>query len=187
MANLQAFPAKICQTVAGFLIHDQKILLIKHKKLGIWLAPGGHIEDDELPHRAAEREVWEETGIKVKAIGFWKTVPKATTSEELPNPALTNLHWVSEENYQNRLVSNRPNERVKTKLWPKGCEQHVCFLYFVQPTDGLEFRQNLEETDGIGWFDAAALDQLETTDDLKREAKWMLLLAAQRQLDASTV
>jgi 8-oxo-dGTP pyrophosphatase MutT (NUDIX family) len=182
MANLQAFTAKICNTVAGFLIHDQKILLIKHKKLGIWLAPGGHIEADELPHQAAEREVWEETGIKVRAQDFWHHPPETAVSENLPTAALTNLHWVSKENYQNRLISKNPNDRVKTKLWPLGCEQHVCFLYFVKPLTGLVFKQNLEETDGIGWFGVDDLAKLETTEDLKREITWMLKLAAQRQL-----
>lgn len=182
MADLQSFPAKICDTVAGFLIHGQKVLLVKHKKLGIWLAPGGHIEPEELPHKAAEREVWEETGIKVKALDFWRKLPTTTLSENLPHPALTNLHWVSEANYQNRLISDHPNERMKTKLWPKGCEQHVCFLYFVKPIDGLEFKQNLEETDGIGWFGVADIEKLETPDDLKREAEWMLDFAAERHL-----
>ena len=55
-------------TASGFLVHNGKVLLIKHKKLGYWLAPGGHVEEDELPHEAAEREVWEETGLKVKAV-----------------------------------------------------------------------------------------------------------------------
>lgn len=182
MVNLQAFTAKICHTVAGFLIHDNKVLLVKHKKLGIWLAPGGHIEADELPHQAAEREMWEETGIQVRAVDFWHHPPAVNSSELLPTAALTNLHWVSEENYQNRLVSAHPSERVKTKLWPQGCEQHVCYIYFVRPVAGLEFKQNLEETDGIGWFAAGDLEKLETTEDLKNEITWMLKLAAQRQL-----
>ncbi|HCC84275.1 MAG TPA: hypothetical protein DEP87_01190 [Candidatus Pacebacteria bacterium] len=182
MTNLQAFQARICSTVAGYLIQDQKVLLVKHKKLGIWLAPGGHVESGELPHRAAEREVWEETGVRVEAVDFWHSLPKTTISELLPNPALTNLHWVCEANYQNRLVSRDPSQPQKTKLWPNGCEQHVCFLYFVKPIDGVDFRQNLEETDGIGWFSADEILKLETTDDLKSELSWMLKLAQQRQL-----
>ncbi len=62
MADLQQYQAKICYTACGALIHKQKALLVKHKKLGIWLAPGGHMEEGEFPHQAAEREFWEEAG-----------------------------------------------------------------------------------------------------------------------------
>lgn len=37
--------------------------------MGIWLNPGGHIESGELPHEAAEREFYEETGVFVEA--YW--------------------------------------------------------------------------------------------------------------------
>ena len=47
----------------------KKILLVKHKKLGRWTQPGGHIEHDEFPEEAAIREAYEETGIKVKLSG----------------------------------------------------------------------------------------------------------------------
>lgn len=50
----------------------QTILLMYNKKLKKWLQPGGHIQDNELelPEDAAIREVYEETGIKIKIIGF---------------------------------------------------------------------------------------------------------------------
>jgi 8-oxo-dGTP pyrophosphatase MutT (NUDIX family) len=41
------------------------VLLHLHRKLGMWLPPGGHIERDELPDDAAVREVFEETGLRV--------------------------------------------------------------------------------------------------------------------------
>ncbi len=59
---------KICFTAGGILIHHNKVLLIKHKKLNMWLTPGGHVDERELPHQTAEREFLEETGIKVKAV-----------------------------------------------------------------------------------------------------------------------
>lgn len=42
-----------------------------NKKLEKWLQPGGHIQDNELEHPmdTAIREVYEETGIKIKIIG----------------------------------------------------------------------------------------------------------------------
>lgn len=40
-----------------------RVLLHRHRILGIWLQPGGHIEDGETPQDAAGRETLEETGI----------------------------------------------------------------------------------------------------------------------------
>ena len=47
---------------------EHKMLIVKqhHKEKDIWLVPGGGIEDGESSFEAAEREVFEETGIKVK-------------------------------------------------------------------------------------------------------------------------
>lgn len=43
----------------------QKILLHLHKKFGELYPLGGHIEPHELPHEAALREVYEESGLRV--------------------------------------------------------------------------------------------------------------------------
>lgn len=48
-----------------FVINDNKILLIYHKKIGKYIQPGGHIEDGEEAYQTAIREVLEETGIQV--------------------------------------------------------------------------------------------------------------------------
>ncbi len=42
----------------------ENILLVKHKGLGVWLPPGGHVEEGELPQVAALRETFEETKIQ---------------------------------------------------------------------------------------------------------------------------
>jgi ADP-ribose pyrophosphatase YjhB (NUDIX family) len=48
-----------------FVVHEDRTLLLLHRKLGIWLPPGGHIDPHELPDIAALREVKEETGLQV--------------------------------------------------------------------------------------------------------------------------
>jgi 8-oxo-dGTP diphosphatase len=54
-------------TATGIVFSPQKeILMIKHKKLQVWLPPGGHVEKDELPEDAVLREIYEETGIIAK-------------------------------------------------------------------------------------------------------------------------
>jgi ADP-ribose pyrophosphatase YjhB (NUDIX family) len=176
MPNLQNFHAKVCYTAAGILIVDSKVLLIKHKKLGLWLNPGGHIEPGELPHQAAEREFFEETGVRVRAVDVVGLYDEQTT-EFLPNPLSTNLHWISKENYWSRLQNKQSGDDV----WKKGCEQHINFLYLMQPMAGIELRFDQEETLGIEWFDVTQLDEIELSDNIRQEIKHAMLVAGHLQ------
>lgn len=55
---------------SGLIINKNKeVLLINHKKLGVWLYPGGHINENETPDQALIRETKEETGLDVEIIG----------------------------------------------------------------------------------------------------------------------
>src|SRR5215212_6716560 len=56
-------------TVATFVVHRGRVLLLWHPKHSMWLPPGGHIEAGELPDEAAVREVLEETGVRVRLVG----------------------------------------------------------------------------------------------------------------------
>lgn len=46
----------------------EKVLLTQRADNGRWCLPGGHMESGESAAEACEREVWEETGLKVRAI-----------------------------------------------------------------------------------------------------------------------
>jgi 8-oxo-dGTP pyrophosphatase MutT (NUDIX family) len=50
-------------TASGLVVGVRGTVLHKHKRLGRWLPPGGHIEEGETPWDAAIRETIEETGI----------------------------------------------------------------------------------------------------------------------------
>lgn len=50
-------------TGSAIVTGPRGVLLHRHKRLGIWLQPGGHIDPGEVPWDAALREVGEETGI----------------------------------------------------------------------------------------------------------------------------
>lgn len=53
------------------------LLLGDHRKSGLWLPPGGHVEDDEDPREAVVREAEEELGIAAQFAGdrpFFLTV-----------------------------------------------------------------------------------------------------------------
>lgn len=57
MAHLHG---RIDFTVAVFVVHQNKVLLVHHRKLNRWLPVGGHIELDEGPEPAALREAFGE-------------------------------------------------------------------------------------------------------------------------------
>jgi 8-oxo-dGTP pyrophosphatase MutT (NUDIX family) len=50
--------------VVGFLVVFQnKVLFVDHKKIKMWVCPGGHVELDEDPEQTLFRELEEETGL----------------------------------------------------------------------------------------------------------------------------
>jgi 8-oxo-dGTP pyrophosphatase MutT (NUDIX family) len=54
-------------TASGFVLDPsrERLLLIHHRRLDIWIQPGGHIDPtDAGPESAARREIAEETGIR---------------------------------------------------------------------------------------------------------------------------
>jgi ADP-ribose pyrophosphatase YjhB (NUDIX family) len=53
--------------VRGAVIHDGKILLIQERADDRWAMPGGWADLGNSPASVAEREVWEESGYRVKA------------------------------------------------------------------------------------------------------------------------
>lgn len=56
-------------TGSGIVVGPRGVVLLEHKRLGIWLQPGGHIDPGETPWDAALRESREETGLVVSFAG----------------------------------------------------------------------------------------------------------------------
>ncbi|QEL57927.1 NUDIX hydrolase [Chromobacterium paludis] len=64
-------PEHLCTYFA--LVDDAGLLLVDHKKAGLWLPPGGHVDPGEHPRDAVARELFEELGVsgmKVPAASF---------------------------------------------------------------------------------------------------------------------
>lgn len=53
------------QTASGLIENRGQFVLIFHHKIGLWLYPGGHVEQDEEPQDALLREVSEEINAEV--------------------------------------------------------------------------------------------------------------------------
>lgn len=143
---------KICFTASAFLIRENKVLLVKHKKLQKWLSPGGHIDENELPHVAAQREFLEETGLKIQVYSSRETLFH-------PIPIAINEHWVCEENYDHRLLALKNNQPfVPNEKWQKGCEKHLNFSYLAKLIGPLIIKPGEGESTEVTWFSMKDLE-----------------------------
>ena len=53
-------------TSSAFVISRRGVILHRHRRLGIWVQPGGHVDVGESPEAACVRETSEETGLVVR-------------------------------------------------------------------------------------------------------------------------
>ncbi|HTY87209.1 MAG TPA: NUDIX domain-containing protein [Candidatus Acidoferrum sp.] len=158
---------KIDFSVAIFVVHDGKVLLIHHRKLDKWLPLGGHIELDEDPEQAALREAKEESGLDVELLGE-RPPTTGPGTRALIAPRFLDIHRIN----------------------PK--HEHIGMIYWARPKVGLARRADLpsqgygkasrtpqrgvpttlavSEHHDIRWCSAADLDTLQPP--MSEAVKW---------------
>ena len=138
-------------TASTLVIQDDNVLLLKHRKLGVWLQPGGHIEEGELPHEAAQRETLEETGLKVGIICAADRNPPVYDGEtyDLPVPFNVNVH------------------QIRAGHW------HCDFAYLAEVREE-QAATHAHEHDGTTWFSTEALKK---EQDIAENVKAMAIRA----------
>jgi ADP-ribose pyrophosphatase YjhB (NUDIX family) len=74
--------------VGGYVVRDQRVLLLWHGGLSRWVPTGGRIElaSGEYPHEALIREVRDETGLAVSVAGGAGLEVKDEAVSPLPMP-----------------------------------------------------------------------------------------------------
>jgi ADP-ribose pyrophosphatase len=68
--NDRIYPAHPLVGVGAVVFHDNRVLLVHRKNppaKGMWAIPGGKVRLGESLQQAAEREIFEETGISIQA------------------------------------------------------------------------------------------------------------------------
>lgn len=90
------------------------MLLIHHVKSGLWLFPGGHVDEGEDPASTALRGTLEETGITVTHAGNPRFTHPATISHPVPFA----------------VIEGRAADPLN------GDHQHVDFNYVCRPVRG---------------------------------------------------
>lgn len=72
-------------TASCYVVSDGATALHDHKRLDLWLPPGGHVDRDELPHETALRETREETGLDPELVAERESITSPTV-RSLPQP-----------------------------------------------------------------------------------------------------
>lgn len=137
--------------IAGYLIHDDKVLLIHHKGLGLWVSPGGHIEENETPDEAVKREFKEELGLDVKILNRNDVPMGGNIVRQLAVPFYVNVHRI---------------EGIKDVE-----DHHHCCLFYLCTTNHPEnLKINKSEIKDCGWFSAEELNQERIPEDVRNIA-----------------
>lgn len=126
--------------MAVFVIRGGKVLLHRHRKLGMWLPPGGHIEKDELPDDAAVREVREETGIEVALAGERR--------QDVEDP----------------VQLRRPAGVQLEDIGPG--HQHIDLIYFARPLGSTDIRDEFS-VDKVGWYAPGDWDAMSVNAEVR--------------------
>jgi 8-oxo-dGTP diphosphatase len=100
-------------TVSGFVVHEGKVALYWHRKLGAWLPAGGHIEANEDPVQATLREIREEFTIEAEVLPLsprfgWTGGPVQLESPHSTIDCWAGDHWHVNFVYFCRLLSGYP-------------------------------------------------------------------------------
>jgi 8-oxo-dGTP pyrophosphatase MutT (NUDIX family) len=133
-----------------YIIKDNKVLLVFHKKLQKWLPPGGHISKNELPDEAAIREAKEETGLDIELIG--EKQPKFFGTEPLLRPEVVQLEDIEKRGHE--------------------LHQHIDFFYIAVPKTHCIAVS--DESEDIRWFSLKDLQREKVPENIRYTAKLMI-------------
>lgn len=96
MPHIHAEDGQYDYTASGYIVNNDRILLIRHKKLPIWTPPSGHIELHQTPIDGMYMEIEEEAGIPKEALtliethtetkGFNRKTSTGAESRHIPIP-----------------------------------------------------------------------------------------------------
>ncbi|MAG19843.1 hypothetical protein CL618_00205 [archaeon] len=129
--------------IAGYIIHQNKVLLIHHRKLDLWLPVGGHIDENETPDQALLREIKEEVGIDVEILNQ-SDIPLSDNFKcNLTTPFYVNVHSV-------------------------GDHDHCCLFYVCKAINPEQLKIN-KELKNFGWFTKNDLNKDHIPFDVKNQ------------------
>jgi ADP-ribose pyrophosphatase YjhB (NUDIX family) len=126
-------------TATTFVVHENRTLLLLHRKLGIWVPPGGHIDPNELPDQAALREVLEESGLEVELLDPGRPIGSVRI---LPQPYCILLENISQQH------------------------QHIDMIYFARVRGGI-MSHSVREVRAARWYTWEELGEPQIAEDIR--------------------
>ncbi len=133
-----------------YVVHNNKVLLVFHKKLKKWLPPGGHIDDNELPDETAVREVKEETGIDIELVGE-KQHKMSDIVEPLRTPEVVQVEDIEHDNE---------------------VHQHIDLFYLAVPKTHKICMS--DESLDLRWFSLEDMEKEKVPKNIKYTARLMI-------------
>lgn len=122
---------KIDFVSTAFIVHRDKVLLVHHRKLNLWLPVGGHIELDEDPIDALYREIKEEAGIDKNDLEIMSNKPSliGTRHKFLLTPNYLDIHNFSDAH---KHVSLTYLVKSKTDKLVRNDREHIEIKWFTK-------------------------------------------------------
>lgn len=131
-------------TVCGYIFDKDKVLLIHHNKLNLWLPVGGHIDENETPDQALLREIEEEVGLNVEILNQTLLPDGGNMKKHLAIPFYVNLHSV-------------------------GDHDHVGFYYICKALNPEKLKIASKELKNFQWIGKGELDKEYISLDVKNQ------------------
>jgi len=134
----------------GVVFNPQgRVLMVLHKKLGVWLPPGGHVEENELPDDACLREIFEETGIRAKLRHPSRLDLTDGHARELATPVAVLLEDIEGNGMHNHIDLVYVCEAEEGKLTPDSREVKDVRWFSVEEVMGLDTYDNVRQVIGL--------------------------------------
>ena len=132
-------------TATGIVLNpNREVLMIYHNKLQVWLPPGGHIDENELPTDAVLREIFEETGVQ---------------AEIVPNKRELDC------NDTHVFQVDMPFVILLEDIERDGMHNHIDMIYLCTAKD-TKLKPQENEVSDIGWFSLDQVKALKTFDNV---------------------
>lgn len=116
------------------VIDGNHILLGHHRKAGLWLPPGGHVDPGETPIQAAQREISEELGAALPLTYPHPVMATRTTTIGAAPPHDDVTFWYVFQGNRNGSCSGDPREFHAVKWFnpdacPRDCDPKMHRLF----------------------------------------------------------
>lgn len=144
-----------------YIVEEEKVLLLLHGKQRVWLPPGGHVEEGELPHQCAIREAYEETGLEVALIEDEHLWFEEGEARSLPRPYFCLLEDI-------KAHGNKE-------------AHHHLDMVFVGRAVGGALRHNDAEAMAMRWFNVEEVEAMVVPEEIYPEVKEIIFMLLGRK------